>query len=387
MCYKVKDKNKIKEQFMAEKKLEETFFQSILDGVNEPIMVIGADYHVKLMNRAARQFSIGCSKPLESLLCYQISHQRETPCDGVEHSCPLEQVRKSGLPVTVVHEHSQSTGERRFVEIIASPLWGTDGTFQGIVESIRDITERKRADEELAQRTAELARSNAELEQFAYIASHDLQDPLRMISGFAQLLAKRYRGNLDKNADEFIAYILDGVNRMQQMIEDLLAYSRVGTRGKPFQPTDCEVIFDQAVANLRVAIEQSGAVVTHDPLPVIMADPTQMVGLFQNLISNAVKFRREETPCVHVSAAKKENEWVFSVQDNGIGIAPESFGNLFQLFQRLHTKSEYPGTGIGLAICKKIVEHHGGRIWVESEVGKGSIFYFTIPIRKCLKAE
>ncbi|KCZ71307.1 PAS domain S-box [Candidatus Methanoperedens nitroreducens] len=375
-------RSEIKHEKMAERKLEmePTFLQSIIDGINEPIMVIGIDYQVKLMNRAACEFS-GCSRASGSL-CYQISHHRNTPCNGAEHSCPLEQVRKSGLPVTVVHEHYQSNGERYFVEIIASPLWGTDGTLQGIVESMRDITERKRAEEELARRTAELARSNAELEQFAYVVSHDLQEPLRMVSSFTLLLEKRYRGKLDRSADEFITYIVDGATRMQRMIEDLLAYSRVGTRGKPFETINCEAIFDQAMANLKVAIEQSGAVVTHDPLPVIMADITQMVGLFQNLVSNAIKFRREEQepPRIHISAKMGENEWVFLVQDNGIGIAPESFGHLFQLFQRLHP-DEYPGTGIGLATCKRIVERHGGRIWVESEEGKGSTFYFTIQVR------
>ncbi len=246
---------------------------------------------------------------------------------------------------------------------------------------INAITERLGKTIERKRWTAELARSNAELEQFAYVASHDLQEPLRMISGFTQLLERRYKGKLDRSADEFIAYIVDGATRMQRMIEDLLAYSRVGTRGKPFEPTNIEAAFDQAVANLKVIIEENNAFVTHDPLPAIMADPTQIIQLFQNLISNGIKFRREEPPHVHVSARRKENEWVFSVKDNGIGIAPEFFGRLFQLFQRQYTKSEYPGTGIGLAICKRIVERHGGRIWAESEAGRGSTFYFTIPVR------
>ncbi len=256
----------------------------------------------------------------------------------------------------------------------------------------RDITERKRMEEALRrahdglemrvqERTAELARSNAELEQFAYVASHDLQEPLRMISGFTRLLARRYKGKLDKSADEYIAYIVDGAARMQRMIEDLLAYSRVGTQGKSFEPTNLEAVFDQAVTNLGVAIEHNGAAVTHDPLPTVMADDSQMVQLFQNLISNGIKFRGEEVPRVHISARIKENEWIFSVRDNGIGIAPEFFDRLFQLFQREYTRDKYPGTGIGLAICKKIVERHGGRIWAESEPGKGSIFYFTIPLR------
>ncbi|WP_198527408.1 sensor histidine kinase [Candidatus Methanoperedens nitratireducens] len=245
-----------------------------------------------------------------------------------------------------------------------------------------EVIERKRVEEELRLRTDELARSNAELEQFAYVASHDLQEPLRMVSGFIQLLDRRYKGKLDKSADEFIAFIVDGVTRMQRMIDDLLAYSRVGTRGKPFELTNCEDVFDQAVTNLKVTIEENGAVVTHDPLPTIMADASQIARLFQNLISNGIKFRGEEVPRVHVSAKRGENEWFFSVQDNGIGIAPEFFGHLFQIFQREYTKDKYPGTGIGLATCKRIVERHGGRIWAESEVGRGSTFYFTIPVRR-----
>ncbi len=250
---------------------------------------------------------------------------------------------------------------------------------QGIA---RDITERKRVEEERERWTAELARSNAELEQFAYVASHDLQEPLRMVSGFIQLLERRYRGKLDRSADEFIAFIVDGAARMQRMIEDLLAYSRVGTRGKPFEPTDLEDVFDKAVTNLGVAIEENKATVTHDPLPAVMADATQMVQLLQNLISNGIKFRREEVPRIHIMAKREGNEWVFSVQDNGTGIAPEFFGHLFQIFQREHAATRYPGTGIGLAICKRIVERHGGRIWAESELGKGSTFYFTIPLRR-----
>lgn len=244
-----------------------------------------------------------------------------------------------------------------------------------------ELVKRKLAEEKLEQTLAELERSNKELLQFAYIASHDLQEPLRMIASFTQLLEKRYKGKLDKDADEFINYIVDGATRMQLMINDLLAYSRVGTRGKPFESTDCEAILDMVLVNLKVAIEENNAIVTYDPLPLVTADATQIVQLFQNLLSNAVKFqKKEEPPRVHVSAEKKGEEWFFSVHDNGIGIAPEFFDRLFMMFQRFH--KEYPGTGMGLAICKKIVERHGGRIWVESELGKGSTFYFTIPVKR-----
>jgi light-regulated signal transduction histidine kinase (bacteriophytochrome) len=254
----------------------------------------------------------------------------------------------------------------------------------------RELAERKRAEQELKQTMAELARSNQELEQFAYVASHDLQEPLRMVASYVQLLARRYQSKLDADADEFIAYAVDGATRMQALINDLLAYSRVGTRGKPFEPTDCEAVFDQALANLQMAIEESGTVVTHDPLPTVMADATQLTQLFQNLIGNAVKFRGEESPRIHVSAERLPplqagegrggGEWTFSVRDNGIGIDPAYHDRIFLIFQRLHTREEYPGTGIGLAVCKKIVERHGGRIWVESQLGKGSTFYFTIPM-------
>lgn len=245
-----------------------------------------------------------------------------------------------------------------------------------------EIFERQQVEEKLKLAMAEFARSNAELEQFAYVASHDLQEPLRMVTSFTQLLEKRYKNKLDKDADEFIEFIVDGATRMQSMINDLLQYSRVGTRGKPFAMTDFESVMDQALVNLKVAIEENNAIVTHDPLPTLKVDSLQMVQVFQNLFSNAIKFRSKEIPRVHITATKKENEWIFQVSDNGIGIASEFFDRLFIIFQRLHSRSEYPGTGIGLAVCKKIVERHGGKIWVESEPGKGSRFYFTIPESK-----
>ncbi len=238
---------------------------------------------------------------------------------------------------------------------------------------------RKRAEEALKVKTQELARSNKDLEQFAYVASHDLQEPLRMVTSYVQLLAKRYKGKLDSDADDFIHFAEDGAVRMWKLINDLLTYSRVGTHGKELEPADCETALHQTLDNLKLAVEENEALVTHDALPTLMADNLQLIQLFQNLIGNAIKFRGDEPPRVHVAASRNGNGWIFSVRDNGIGIAPEYAKRIFIIFQRLHSREKYAGTGIGLSICQKIVERHGGHIWVESELGKGATFYFTLP--------
>ncbi len=254
-------------------------------------------------------------------------------------------------------------------------------SFNAMSEELeRVINEHKRAEKELKHYSAELKRSNEELQHFAYVASHDLQEPLRMISSYLQLIKRRYKGKLDADADEFIAYAVDGADRQQKMINALLEYSRVDSFGKLFESADCEVILERALTNLVVAINESGAVISHDSLPTVMADDTQLLQVFQNLITNAIKFRGNEPPHVHISARHNENEWIFSVRDNGIGIDPEYNKRLFNIFKRLHGR-EYPGVGLGLSICKKIVKRHGGRIWVESESGKGATFCFTIPIK------
>ncbi|AFZ23359.1 PAS domain S-box [Cylindrospermum stagnale PCC 7417] len=258
------------------------------------------------------------------------------------------------------------------------------------------LSQAQLLEQETRQRQ-ELARSNADLEQFAYVASHDLQEPLRMVTSYLQLLERRYKNQLDANADNFIAYAVDGAHRMQTLIHDLLNYSRVSTRGQPFATVDCTTALKRAIANLQVTIEESGAVITHDPLPSVLADATQLTQVFQNLIANAIKFRQELPPQIHIGVGRStvedgirepeenssllasQNEWLFWVRDNGIGIDPQYAERIFVLFRRLHGRGKYPGTGIGLAICKKIIERHGGTIWVESESGQGSIFYFTIP--------
>jgi light-regulated signal transduction histidine kinase (bacteriophytochrome) len=259
-----------------------------------------------------------------------------------------------------------------------SPLESAEGIL--VTAAIRDISERKESEQHLVKTVGELKRSNEELQQFAYVSSHDLQEPLRMVASYTQLLAKRYKGRLDSNADEFIAFAVDGCNRMQGLIRDLLAYSRAGTNGKAFCEVSAEDALQGALTNLRIAIEQSGAVVSHDSLPAIMTDETQLTQVFQNLVGNAIKYRSAEVPRVHVSATKNgDNEWIFSVRDNGLGIAPQYFERIFIIFQRLHGRDEFEGTGIGLAICKKVLERLGGRIWVESQLGTGSTFYFALP--------
>jgi PAS domain S-box-containing protein len=264
------------------------------------------------------------------------------------------------------------------IEIMLSPLESAEGML--VTAAIRDITERKESDEHLAKTVEELKRSNDDLQQFAYVSSHDLQEPLRMVSSYTQLLAKRYEGRLDSDADEFISFAVDGCNRMQGLIQDLLAYSRAGTNERKLREVPCENALQKALINLRAAIKQSGAVVTHDALPAVTTDEAQLTQVFQNLVGNAIKYRRAEDPRVHVSAARDDgNGWTFSVRDNGLGIDPQYFERIFILFQRLHGRDEFEGTGIGLAVCKRIVERMGGRIWVESQPEKGSTFYFALP--------
>jgi PAS domain S-box-containing protein len=263
------------------------------------------------------------------------------------------------------------------IEIVLSPLRSDEGVLVSV--AIRDITAQKKAEAQLVHTVEELNRSNAELEQFAYIASHDLQEPLRMVASYTQLLSKRYTGKLDADADEFIGFAVDGANRMQRLIQDLLAYSRIGTKRKELMATSSEKALTQAVLNLGSAIDESGALVTHDPLPTIFADEGQLVQLFQNLLGNAIKYQSPGVPKIHVSSTKTDDRrWTFSVQDNGLGIESKYFERIFGMFQRLHKREAFAGTGIGLAICKKIVERHGGKISVDSRFGEGSTFRFDL---------
>ena len=357
----------------------EARFRSITQSATDAIISADSDDNIISWNKGAQTiFGYTEEEALgKSLIIIIPERYRDAHKKGLERVNSTGETQIIGKTVELVGMRKDSS---EFPLELSLSTWkiGIRRLYSGI---IKDVTERKRADEKLKQTLAEVERSNKDLEQFAYAASHDLQEPLRTVSNFTQLLAKRYKGELDAKADQFIGFIVDGATRMQEMIENLLAYSRVSTRAKPFELTDCETVFDQALINVKMAIEESDALVTHDPLPTVMADASQMVQLFQNLLSNAIKFRKEK-PRITVSAAQKRNEWLFSVKDNGIGIAPEFMEHIFKMFQREHASAEYPGTGVGLAICKKIVERHGGRIWVESQTGKGSTFYFTIPVRK-----
>jgi PAS domain S-box-containing protein len=258
-----------------------------------------------------------------------------------------------------------------------------EGQNIGRVWSFRDVTARIRAEERIESLMGDLERSNKDLEQFAYVASHDLQEPLRAVTGSVQLLARRYKGQLDSEADEFIGFAVDGTRRMKALITDLLAYSRISTRGVPFTTVDCKKVLDQALASLQTALSESDARLTHDSLPRVWGDAGQLALLFQNLIGNAIKFRGDRIPEIHISAERQngddKDKWQFAVSDNGIGIDMKYADRVFTIFQRLHTIDDYPGTGIGLALCRKIVDRHGGRIWVESVPEEGTIFCFTLP--------
>ncbi len=263
------------------------------------------------------------------------------------------------------------------IELMLSPLESAQGIL--VTAAIRDITRRKQAEADLVQKVAELKRSNEELEQFAYIASHDLQEPLRMVASYMQLLSRKYKGRLDSDADEFIAFAVDGASRMQRLIKDLLAYSRVATKGTELIATSSEEALKQAIFNLRGSIQESGAVVTHGTMPMVWADEMQLIQLFQNLIGNAIKYQNTGTPAVDISVSKaRDQRWCFAIRDNGLGIEPQYFDRIFGMFQRLHKRDEFAGTGIGLAICKKIVERHGGSISVQSQPGEGSTFSFAL---------
>lgn len=353
-------------------------FRQLLEAAPDAIVIVGPQGDILLVNRMtevlfgySRNDLIGQAVEILLPARFREGHHkhRDSYLDNA-HTRPMG----TGLELYACRRD----GTEFPVEISLSPLQTPSGML--VTSVVRDITERKQAQKALEHHAAELERSNAELEQFAYVASHDLQEPLRTITSYSQLLERRYKGKLDGDALEFIDYVVDGAKRMQELINDLLVYSRVGTRGQEFEPVEMEAVYNRVLANLQVAIEEHRAKISHDPLPKVMADGLQLVQLMQNLIGNAIKFHGEAPPKVHVSAQVQNQEALFCVSDEGIGFEPQYAERIFQVFQRLHSKRSYPGTGIGLAICKKIVERHGGRIWVDSQLGKGAKFYFTLPL-------
>lgn len=366
------------ERNRAEEKLRESEerFRTIFEQGPLGMHIAELDYHFVAFNDAFCRIVGYSAEELSKLTFADITHSDDLETD-------LEQAQKllgGQIPYyTMEKRHVGKRGNIKWIALTRSVIRDVGGTPLYFLTMIEDITERKHTEELLRLRAEELARSNEDLAQFAYVASHDLQEPLRNVASCLQLLEKNYKSKLDPNADLYIHYAVEGVVRMKALIQDLLAYSRIGTRGKPFRSIDCELILDQTLKSLRSAIIEAGALITCDPLPSISADDTQLLQVFQNLIQNAIKFRRDEPPQIHVSAIKNKNEWTFSVRDNGIGIESRHFDRIFVIFQRLHKRDQYDGTGMGLAIVKKIVERHRGRVWVESETGKGTTFSFTIP--------
>ncbi len=359
----------------AERELKESHesLLSVLDSLDAIVYVADMQtYEVLFANKYTRD-AFG---DLAGKVCWQTLQTGQSyPCAFCTND---KLVSPEGEPTGIYEWEFQNTVNGRWYDIRDRAIRWVDGRLVRLEIAV-DITERKKMEETLRKQKAELERSNAELEQFAYAASHDLQAPLRMVTGYLRLLARRYSDKLDKKADGFIGYAVEGAQRMQELIGDLMEYSRVGSQEKTFATVDCEKILSATIANLKASIEESSATVTHDPLPAVTADAPQLERLFMNLVGNAIKYRGVEPPRVHVSARQDPNGWLFSVTDNGIGIDPKYSERVFEVFQRLHPSTEYSGTGIGLAISKKIVECHGGRIWVESQPGKGSTFYFTIP--------
>ena len=369
---------------VTERKKAETRFRALLESAPDAMVIVNAQGLIELANfQTERLFGYTRTElvghPVDVLVPQPLRATHGMYREGY-FEAPKRREMGVGLDLMALRKD----GTQFPVEISLSPLEDSDGI--SVTAAIRDITERRAVALQLAEKVKELRHSNESLEQFAHIASHDLQEPLRMVASYTQLLSRRYKGRLDAEADEFIAYAVDGTQRMKHLIEDLLLYSRAGKGAPAMAEFHAEDALREALNNLHTAIEESGAEITSDTMPVLVAIRSQVVQILQNLIGNAIKYRGGRAPKIRVSAMRSGNdrssqEWIFSVADNGIGIDSRYFDRIFQIFQRLHGREEYEGTGIGLAICKRILEQQGGRIWVESEPEKGSTFHFALPMR------
>ena len=394
---------------------QKNFSEQVIDKSAVAIFVLAHDHTVVLWNRACEELTgvraaemIGTSNHWRPFY----EEQRPTLADIIldnEHETVSLLYAKSSRSTLIpdgIHGegwYANMNGKNRYIVFDAAPLYDTKSCLIGAIETLHDMTDFRRTEEDLERRTLELVRSNAELEHFAHIASHDLKEPLFTIAGFAEVLQDKYEDRLDDKGRSYLSRIVEGTLRMERLINDLLAYARVTSQASPFEPVACAAVLDEVLSNLKAAIDESNATITADDLPTVMGDKTQLVQLFQNLIGNAIKYRRDASPVIRISAAPIQEPqegkagnareqppardahrrdgrgWIFSVSDNGIGIEPRYFKEIFKIFQRIPLQEKtYSGTGIGLAICEKIVERHGGRIWVESEPGKGTTFYWNL---------
>lgn len=348
--------------------------QGILEGMFDGVSIHDLDFNITHVNQTLAT-ALGLNKEeMVGRKCYEVFHGTSRPIAN----CPHARALKTGQRANVRLKEPHLGG----ITIIVSsyPLFDGDGKAIGAVHVVRDVTELELLEDSRNKALEELRRSNADLEQFAHVVSHDLQEPLRSVASYIELIERRYGDSLDEDAGEFFGFVIDGVNRMKDLINGLLAFSRVGTTESTRVPTDFGKALAAALDNLETAIQESGAMITSDPLPTLTADPPQITTLFQNLVGNAIKFRQANVqPRVHITAEKRPPGWVFSIKDNGIGIEPRHLDKIFEIFQRLNARGDFPGTGIGLAICKRIAERHGGRIWAEATPGEGSTFYFMIP--------
>ena len=374
--------NEIEERKKAEeeKTNAQTYLQSSLSSIPDGVLMLDKQGRFSYVNPAFLEWLGRESKDSIGKTVPEVSPPFLSPETTKIIAERAKKRLQTGETITGVEVNLIAKDNRLMpITYSAAGIRDNKGNVLGEVVFLKDITLLKQAEDKLRVSLEDLKRSNKELEQFAYVASHDLQEPLRMVSSFAQLLERRYKDKLDQDAKDFIQFAVSGSIRMQRLINDLLIYSRVGTRGKEPEIIDSHSALGEALVNLGSAVEKANAIITNDDLPQVKADPGQMSQLFQNLIGNAIKFSGQDHPHIHISTQDKGKEWVFSVKDNGIGIEPQYFERIFVIFQRLHGVDEYPGTGIGLALCKRIVERHGGRIWVESELGKGATFFFSLP--------